>query len=108
MARASPTAVSTGKRRCRRLICWRTRSRQGGMRRRANQRSLRPDAASRSREAERGVVRRALLTAATDALDLLVESGVFLAQRVVRIGDILLVWNVTDARLTVTDRRLDR
>src|SRR5438034_11530486 len=47
------------------------------------------------------------LTAAANALDLFVEDGVFLAQRIVWIAQILLVRNVTDARLTMTDRRLN-
>src|SRR5947207_6041822 len=47
------------------------------------------------------------LAAAADALDLAVERRVFLAQRVVRVVQILLAGHVADARLAMTDRRLD-
>src|SRR5947199_6007121 len=48
------------------------------------------------------------LAAAADALDLLVEGGVFLAERVVRIAQVFFVRHVADTRLTMTDRRLSR
>src|SRR6478752_2307460 len=51
---------------------------------------------------------RRRLTAAANALDLLVEGRIFLAQRIVRIAEIFFAGHVAGARLTVTDRRLDR
>src|SRR5947207_8687175 len=47
------------------------------------------------------------LAAAADALDLLVEDGVFLAQRIVWIAQTLLVRNVGGAHLPMADRRLN-
>ena len=46
------------------------------------------------------------LAAAADALDLAVESPVFLAQRIVRVAQVLLAGQIGGARLPVTDRRL--
>src|SRR6266550_3244033 len=48
------------------------------------------------------------LAAAADALDLLVESRVFLAERIVRIAQVLFVGHVADARLAMTNRRFNR
>ena len=48
------------------------------------------------------------LAAAADALDLAVEGCVFLAQRVVRIAQVLLVGHIAGAWLPMADRRLYR
>src|SRR5436305_12460496 len=99
MARASPTAASTGKPRLRRWIFSPMPSKQDGAwpaalsanaRHRKNvlEQNDRPESAQTSR-ADSG--RTSCLAAAADALDLLVEDGVFLAQHIVRIVDVLLV-----------------
>jgi len=46
------------------------------------------------------------LATPADALDLLVEERVFLVHGIVRVGEVLLVWHVALARLTMADRRL--
>ena len=46
------------------------------------------------------------LAAAADALDLAVEGCVFLAQRIVRVAQVLLVGHIACAWLAMTDRRL--
>src|SRR4051812_6996737 len=45
------------------------------------------------------------LAAAADALDLLVERLILLAERIVRVAQVLLAGHVADARLPMTDGR---
>src|SRR5258708_2153176 len=90
MDKALRMAASTGRRPCRHCTYLPTPSKQDGRFSRVSCGTARP---------------RTRLAAPADALDLFVEGGVFLAERIVRIAYVFLVGHVADARLAVADRR---
>src|SRR5258708_32982341 len=109
MVKALPTAASTGRRPCRHCTCWPTPSRRDGMRCTANSGSARPRPLNIDHEGTRFApppMAPARSAAATNALDLAVEGGVFLVGRIVRIAQVFLRRHLIGARLAVADRGL--